>query len=52
MPAGGLHTDLGAAMNATRPAALEPVPPQDMEAALAAYARSRDALYPEGGLRV
>lgn len=46
MPAAGLHPDLQAAMDATRPAALAPVPPQDMAAALQAYAQARQSLYP------
>jgi xylulokinase len=46
MPAAGLHPDLQAAMNATRPTVGEAVAPQDMEAALAAYARARQSLYP------
>ncbi|WP_295820098.1 xylulokinase [uncultured Deinococcus sp.] len=46
MPAAGLHENLTAAIDATRPDALEAVPSVDMTAALGAYARTRDALYP------
>lgn len=47
MPAAGLHPDLNAAIDATRPTALEAVPTVEMGDALGAYARSRDALYPQ-----
>ncbi|UBV42328.1 xylulokinase [Deinococcus taeanensis] len=46
MPAAGLHPDLNAAVNATRPQTLPAAPPADMTAALSAYARTRQALYP------
>ncbi len=46
MPAGGLHSDLQAAMAATRPGPGDAVPPQEMKEALAQYRQVRRALYP------
>lgn len=49
MPAGGLHPDLQAAIEATRPQALPAVPAQDMTEALKTYRQVRHTLYPVSG---
>lgn len=46
MPVGGLHPDLNAAMQATRPQIGEAVAAQDMDASLKAYTAARRSLYP------
>jgi xylulokinase len=47
MPVGGLHPNLSAAMQATRPQIGEAVPPQPMDASLKAYTAAQRSLYPE-----
>lgn len=46
MPAAGLHSDLGSAMQAVRPVPDEPVTPQDLGDAPQRYALLRSTLYP------
>ena len=46
MPVAGLHPDLGAAMQATRPQIGEAVAVQDMHASLKAYTAAQRSLYP------
>lgn len=46
MPAGGLHSDLQAAMQATRPGVGEAVASQDMTQSLTQYRSVRTSLYP------